>query len=70
MVRASRVAGEATMTDAIQIKTCFIKLILFNGASAYRSVISANDSDAREKACNSSALPVDRAVIISSRALS
>ena len=70
MVRASRVAGETTMTDAIQIKTYFIKLILSNGASAYRSVISANGSDAREKACNSSALPVDRAVIISSMALS
>ena len=70
MVRVSRVAGKTTMTDAIQLKTYFIKLILSNGASAYRSVVSANDSDAREKACNNSALPVDRAVIISSMALS
>jgi hypothetical protein len=58
------------MTDAVQVKAYFIKLILSNGASAYRSIISANDSDARENACNSSALPVDRAVIISSMALS
>ena len=70
MVRALMAVGETTMTDAIQIKTYFIKLILSNGASAYRSVISANDSDAREKACNSSALPVAIAVIISSMALS